>query len=95
MKRILRLTESELTRMVKRMVNEQRSVSELSDAIKIMDQIIDNFDDIDCDGSIREKYIQVYCDNFTDASLDKIERVRQKMLDQMSSSIYNQFRDLE
>jgi hypothetical protein len=95
MKRILRLTESELTRMVKRMVNEQRSVSELSDAIKIMDQIIDNFDDIDCDSSMREKYIQVYCDNFTDASLDKIERVRQKMLDQMSSSIYNEFRDLE
>jgi hypothetical protein len=92
MKKTFKLNENELTSVIKKVIKENYSVRQLSDAIDNLEKIIKNFGNIDCDDPSNEEYINVYCEYFNDVPLEKIQRVKDEMQNKMASIMYQEFR---
>jgi hypothetical protein len=93
MKKIIRLNEGELRKIIKEVINENYSVHQLSNAIENLEKIIKNFGKIDCDDYSNEEYVNVYCKHFNDVPLDKLKKVKDEMRNKMSSLIYQEFKN--
>ena len=76
MKKIIKLTESDLTRIVKRVIKENYGdrFSTITHWIDMMKDCLMNYDSIDCE-NINKKYEHFYCENLSEYSREKIENV--------------------
>lgn len=76
MKKIIKLTESDLTRIIKRVINENYGdrFTTITHWIDMMKDCLMNYDSIDCE-NINKKYEHFYCENLSEYSREKIENV--------------------
>ena len=88
MKKIIRITESDLTRVVKRVLVENDYNHQMF--IDILTDMIDNFDSMDCDDP-QHKYERMFCENMTDWTIDDLKKKRDFYQNKIDSSIYSQF----
>ena len=68
MKKIIRLTESDLTKIVKRVIKENYydvDFATLCHWVDLLEEILDNYESIDCETKTKE-YEKFYCKNLTD-----------------------------
>ena len=90
MKKIVRLTESDLTRIVKGVIKENR-FSTVTHYIDMIEDVLDNYDSIDCE-NINKKYERFYCENISEYSKEKIEKVLEKFKEELAGLMYNEFK---
>lgn len=88
MKKIIKLTESDLTRIVKRVLTENDYKYQMF--VEVLSDMIENFDDIDCDNP-QKRYESMYCENMSDWSIEDLKKKRQFYQDKLSASIYDEF----
>jgi len=92
MKKIIKLTETDLTRIVKRIIQENHGdrFSTVSHYIDMIEDVLDNYDSIDCE-NINKKYERFYCENISEYSKEKIETVLEKFKEERSELMHNEF----
>ena len=76
MKKIIRLTESDLTRIVKRAINEiyGYDFSVLSHWVDKLEEVLENYGSIDCENKTKE-YEKFYCKNFKGETKEEVEKI--------------------
>jgi hypothetical protein len=89
MKKIIKLTETDLTRIVKGVITEDR-FSTVSHYIEMIEDVLDNYDSIDCE-NINKKYERFYCESISEFSKEKIEKVLEKFKEELAELIHNEF----
>ena len=81
MKKIIRLTESDLARIVKRVIKENYydvDFAALCHWVDLLEEILDNYESIDCETKTKE-YEKFYCKNLTDKTKEEIEKIFNKL----------------
>jgi hypothetical protein len=93
MKKIIKLTESDLTRIVKRIIQENHRdrFTTVTHYIDMIEDVLDNYDSIDCE-NINKKYERFYCENISEYSKEKIEKVLEKFKEELAGLMYNEFK---
>lgn len=78
----------------KKIINEDRFF-QLSNSSKILGQIINNFDSMDCNNkeSFSKNYVRVFCEQLKGASLDKLIRMKEAMDKEIAIIIHDEFSD--
>ena len=89
MKKIIKLTETDLTRIVKGIITEDR-FSTLTHYIDMLEDVLDNYDSIDCE-NINRKYERFYCENIGYYSKEKVERALENFKKELAGLMYNEF----
>jgi hypothetical protein len=92
MKKIVRLTETDLTRIVKGIITEDRFTT-VTHYIEMIEDVLDNYDSIDCE-NINKKYERFYCESISEFSKEKIEIVLEKFKEERAELMHNEFSGL-
>ena len=93
MKKIIRLTESDLTIIVKRVINENYydvDFATLCHWVDLLEEILDNYESIDCETKTKE-YEKFYCKNLTDKTKEEIEKIFNKLEKEKLKEMHNHF----
>lgn len=94
MKKTIRLTESELVSLINKIINENYGSFELRSAINMLDKIIENFDEINCeDEYFDEEYKEVYCRDFRGDSKEKLIMIKDSMIEELKQVMNRGFRN--
>ena len=77
----------------KKMIKENHGdrFSTVSHYIDMIEDVLDNYDSIDCE-NINKKYERFYCENITEYSKEKIEKVLEKFKEELAGLMYNEFK---
>ena len=77
----------------KRMIKENHGdrFSTVTHYIDMIEDVLDNYDSIDCE-NINKKYERFYCENISEYSKEKIEKVLEKFEEELAGLMYNEFK---
>jgi hypothetical protein len=77
----------------KRMIKENHGdrFSTVTHYIDMIEDVLDNYDSIDCE-NINKKYERFYCENISEYSKEKIEKVLEKFKEELAGLMYNEFK---
>ena len=77
----------------KKMIKENHGdrFSTVTHYIDMIEDVLDNYDSIDCE-NINKKYERFYCENISEYSKEKIEKVLEKFKEELAGLMYNEFK---
>ena len=77
----------------KKMIKENHGdrFSTVTHYIDMIEDVLDNYDSIDCE-NINKKYERFYCENISEYSKEKIEKVLEKFEEELAGLMYNEFK---
>ena len=87
------MNESKLKKLLKETITEDSFV--LNRKIFVLNQIIENFDSIDCSGRLVEGYERVYCEKLGSPSKEKILKLREVYKKKLDDKIRMDLRRLK
>ena len=87
------INETIIRRSIKKVLKEEFSFFQLKNAKNHVDKIIENFDSINCDGYSDEEYVNVYCSDYGDASLEEMIEIKEYIDSEMKLRMHREFKN--
>lgn len=84
------MTEAQLARFITETISEDMFI--IRRKIEVIQKVIENYDDLDCEKPFLSSYQRIYCENMRGWSIEKIRDLKNKMTEKLHLLISQEIR---